>query len=304
MVLTTSYTLRTLLLLTAAVLLSYAGKPASGMRISVVTGANKGIGLAIAKKLAGAPGHLCVLTSRTPSLGQKAVDDLKAEGLESVVHKQLDIGDPASVERFASELEQEFGRCDVLVNNAGIAFKGSDPTPFKDQAEPTLKTNFFDTAAFTEKMLPLVRKSDAGRVVNVASMAGHLSILGSQDRRNAFTNPALTKERLSAMMAQFVGDVKAGRHHGGGWPNTCYGMSKLGVIAYTKVAARVEREAGSTVTINACCPGYCDTDMTSHRGTLTPEEGARTPFMLTQMKSVDEGGLTGEFFRREALAEW
>ncbi|CAN0523215.1 unnamed protein product, partial [Ectocarpus sp. 8 AP-2014] len=56
-----------------------------------------GIGLAIAKKLACTPGHLCILTSRTPALGQKAVDDLKAEGLESVVYKQLDIGDPASV---------------------------------------------------------------------------------------------------------------------------------------------------------------------------------------------------------------
>lgn len=57
-----------------------------------------GIGLAIAKKLAHAPGHLCILTSRNPALGQRAADDLKGEGLESVVYKQLDIGDPASVE--------------------------------------------------------------------------------------------------------------------------------------------------------------------------------------------------------------
>ncbi|CAM9499581.1 unnamed protein product, partial [Hapterophycus canaliculatus] len=265
-----------------------------------------GIGLAIAKKLAKAPGHLCVLTSRNPALGQRATNDLKAEGLESVVYKQLDIGDPASVERFASEMEQEYGRCDILVNNAGIAFKGSDPTPFKDQAEPTLKTNFFDTVAFTEKMLPLVRKSSAGRVVNVASMSGHLSILGSPSRRDAFTDPALGKEKLSSMMTEFVHDVKAGRHQGGGWPNTCYGMSKLGVIAYTKVAARMEQEAGSAVLVNACCPGYCDTDMTSHMGTLTPEEGARTPFMLTQMSTEkgSGGGLTGQFFRREALSEW
>ncbi|CAM9893132.1 unnamed protein product [Pylaiella littoralis] len=296
--------LRTLLLLPAAVLVSHAARPADGMKISVVTGSNKGIGLAIAKKLAQAPGHLCVLTSRNPALGQRAADNLKGEGLESVVYKQLDIGDPASVERFASEIEQEYGRCDILVNNAGIAFKGSDPTPFKDQAEPTLKTNFFDTVAFTEKMLPLVRKSITGRVVNVASMSGRLSILESQSRRDAFTDPALTKDKLSSMMTEFIGDAKSGRHRNNGWPNTCYGMSKLGVIAYTHVAARVEKEAGSKVLVNACCPGYCDTDMTSHRGTLTPEEGARTPFMLTQMKNAEDGGLTGRFFRKEALSEW
>eukprot|EP00752_Nemacystus_decipiens_P012218 g10832.t1 len=274
------------------------------MKISVVTGSNKGIGLAIAKKLAQAPGHRCVLTSRNPALGQKAADELKAEGLDSVTYKQLDIGDPASVERFASEMEQEYGRVDILVNNAGIAFKGADPTPFTEQAEPTLKTNFFDTAAFTEKLLPLVRKSSAGRVVNVASTSGRLSILPSQGRKDAFTDPHLTKENLSSMMTDFVADVKAGRHAEEGWPNTCYGMSKLGLIAYTNVAARVEREAGSTVLVNACCPGYVATDMSSHRGSLTTEEGARTPFMLTQMKSLDEGGYTGRFFRNEALSEW
>ncbi|CAN0046422.1 unnamed protein product, partial [Sphacelaria rigidula] len=117
-----------------------------------------GVGLAIAKKIAQAgPENLCVLTSRDPGRGEKAVETLRREGLE-VVYKQLDINDPDSVERLASEMEQEYGRCDVLVNNAGIAFKGADPTPFKQQAEPTLKTNFFDTVAFTERMLPLLRK--------------------------------------------------------------------------------------------------------------------------------------------------
>ncbi|CAN0057763.1 unnamed protein product, partial [Laminaria digitata] len=175
---------------------------------------------------------------------------------------------------------------------------------FRDQAEPTLKTNYFETVAFTEKMLPLVRKSSTGRVVNVASMTGQLSILRSDRLRDAFTDPALPKDTLSTMMTEFVDDVRAARHDAKGWPNSCYGMSKLGLIAYTKVAARVEQEAGSKVLVNACCPGYCDTDMTSHKGHLTPEEGARTPFMLSQMKDVAEGGVTGGFFRKEALAQW
>eukprot|EP00903_Cladosiphon_okamuranus_P011691 g10996.t1 len=274
------------------------------MRISVVTGSNKGIGFAIAKKLAQAPGHLCVLTSRNPALGQKAVDDLKAEGLDSVTYKQLDIGDSTSVERFASEIEQEYGRVDILVNNAGIAFKPDDPTPFKDQVEPTLKTNFFDTVAFTERLLPLVRKSSAGRIVNMASMTGHLSVLKSQSQRDDFTDPALSKEKLSSLMTQFVADAKAGQYRQSGWPGIDYCMSKLGVIAYSNVAARVEQEAGSNVLVNSCCPGYVSTDMTSHGGMLTTEEGARTPFIVTQTKNLEEGGHTGRFFRNGAPVAW
>ncbi|CAM9596057.1 unnamed protein product, partial [Ascophyllum nodosum] len=260
-----------------------------------------GIGFAIAKKLARAPGHVCILTSRDRARGEQAVEDLSQEGLKAIF-KQLDIGDPSSVERFASEMEGEYGRCDILVNNAGIAFKASDPTPFKEQAEPTLKTNFFDTVAFTEKMLPLIKKSPAGRIVNVASMSGQLSILKSRELRETFTSLVLTKLELQLLMRKFVDDVKSGQHEAEGWPSTCYGMSKLGLIAYTVIAARVE--AGSSVLVNSCCPGYCDTDMTSHRGHLSPEEGARTPFMLTQMKDLAKGGVTGGFFQREALSRW
>ncbi|CAM9698382.1 unnamed protein product, partial [Choristocarpus tenellus] len=171
----------------------------------------------------------------------------------------------------------------------------------RDQAEPTVNTNFFNTVSFTESMMPLVRRSTAGRVVNVASRFGHLSIIPDGTLRRKFESPTLSKEELSSLMAKFVEDVQNDRHRQEGWASTCYGMSKLGLIAYTKVVARIEQESGSGVLVNACCPGYCDTDMTSHRGSSPAEVGALTPFMLSQLP---DGGFTGGFFAEERPLVW
>ncbi len=91
-------------------------------------------------------------------------------------------------------------------------------------------------------------------------------------------------------------DVQNGRHTQKGWPNSNYGMSKLGVIALTKILARDT----PSMMVNACCPGYCDTDMTSHRGTKTAEQGARTPAMLALMPDK----VSGMFFQEEKPIKW
>ena len=90
---------------------------------------------------------------------------------------QLTIGDKASHETFGRFIETKYGKVDVLINNAGMAFKNADPTPFKEQCKPTIDVNFRGAAHFTEEILPLVRKGHDARIVNVASMAGHLSQL-------------------------------------------------------------------------------------------------------------------------------
>ncbi|TKC46402.1 hypothetical protein EI555_005952, partial [Monodon monoceros] len=125
-------------------------------RVALVTGANKGIGFAIVRDLCRQfPGDV-VLTARNTARGQAAVQQLQAEGLSPRFH-QLDIDDLQSIRALRDFLLKEYGGLDVLVNNAGIAFKTIDSTPFHIQAEVTMKTNFFGTQDVCTELLPLIK---------------------------------------------------------------------------------------------------------------------------------------------------
>ncbi|KAF6384453.1 carbonyl reductase 1 [Rhinolophus ferrumequinum] len=125
-------------------------------RVALVTGANKGIGFAIARELCRQFSGDVVLTARDAARGQAAVQQLQAEGLSPRFH-QLDIDDLQSIRALRDFLRKEYGGLDVLVNNAGIAFKNNDPTPFHIQAEVTMKTNFFGTRDVCTELLPLMK---------------------------------------------------------------------------------------------------------------------------------------------------
>ena len=112
----------------------------------------------------------------------------------------------ASIAAFADTFSTEFGALDVLVNNAAIAFKGADPTPFEGQTGPTLRTNYKGTVALTERMLPLLEQSSNGHLVNIASMAGRLGQV-SAERQAQFASPTLTTEKLTALADEFAKDV-------------------------------------------------------------------------------------------------
>ena len=290
-------------------------------RVAVVTGSNKGIGKEIARNLA-LKGFHVVLACRDGVLGAQACDDIKGEGLNhdvdgrgqcgSVECLPLDICATESIDHFIATLNSEYAESGihVLVNNAAIAFKGSDPTPFDKQAEPTFRPNFFGTVELTTKMLPLLQKAatlgsqqdnSKPKIVNVASMAGHLRVLSS-------TNPDLAQnlsvcdanmsvQDILNLAQSFVADVTAGVHKERGWPNSNYGMSKLFLIAYTKVLAKQHKD----IQINCCCPGYVATDMSSHRGTKTPSEGAVTPTLLATL--IDQR-VSGQFWSDGRPVEW
>ena len=101
------------------------------------------------------------------------------------------------------------------------------------------------------------------------------------------------------MMEGFVSDVEGGTHARAGWPGTCYGTSKLGVIALTRIHAQQLAPRG--IAVNCCCPGYCATDMSSHGGPRSAAKGAETPAWLA---SAAPQGLTGRFFKDMVEAEW
>jgi carbonyl reductase 1 len=287
-------------------------------RVAVVTGGNKGIGFYIAAQLATSGQFSDVIIGcRDPHRGLKAQDELRSmvvggnndaisstAAAANIRYVPLTIGDTSSHSDFCRRMEEEFGgKVDVLVNNAGFAYKGSDPTPFQQQTEKTLDINYFGLVDFTEKMIPLLQRGSDPRVVNVASMAGRLNQVSPQLQKQ-FTDPNLTIPKLNALMLQFQHDVQDGTHQQQGWSNTNYGMSKLGVIAATKVWARQynDNDNGS-IRFMACCPGYCSTDMSSHRGTRSPQDGAKNAVMLATMNdpSLPPNGC---FFQNYKVSTW
>jgi carbonyl reductase 1 len=276
------------------------------MRVAVVTGANKGIGKAIASNLAtsGIFTHV-ILGCRDNALAIPAVKEISdAKNACNVSSFQLTIGDNESHASFCKAIEEKFGKVDVLVNNAGMAFKSADPTSFEDQCKPTLDVNFRGTVDFTEHILPLVRKGSDARIVNVASMAGKLIQLRSKELQNAFSSPVLAKNELYELVNKYEVSVKrasfanAGEHAERGWGNSNYGFSKLALIAMTKVWAREEAKNG--ISVNCCCPGYCDTDMTSHRGSRSATDGAKNAVIPATMENPPKG----EYFSDYKVATW
>ena len=140
-----------------------------GDRVAVVTGGNKGIGYHIAEQLLASREYGTVVIACRDA--GRAAAAAKALG---TVYEVLDLTDPNSIDAFPQLLAEKYGRLDCLVNNAAIAFKGRDPTPFPQQTVPTLRANFYGTVRLTEACLPLLSAGKQGTVVNVASMAGAL----------------------------------------------------------------------------------------------------------------------------------
>mmetsp|Transcript_62419 Transcript_62419/g.145290 ORF Transcript_62419/g.145290 Transcript_62419/m.145290 type:complete len:278 (-) Transcript_62419:61-894(-) len=272
--------------------------------VAVVTGANRGIGLEIARNCAGAGFHVVVAT-RDEAAGRAVAQELGCSSM------RLDLNDRVSIAACAGELKERYGQIDVLVNNASMAYKHADTTPWTQKTRLTVNTNFFGTAEVCEALLPLVRPG--GRVVIVASGSGHLSLLGSRGHpiRNEFAraDSSLTLQQLCGMMNQFVADVLECRsldnapsanwpHVAKGWPNSAYGMSKLGQVALTKIYARELAPRG--ISVNCCCPGDVSTDM-NPRGALTPAQGADTPAWLAVQPAAFA---TGQFFKNRVAVEW
>ena len=188
---------------------------------------------------------------------------------------------------------------DVLINNAGMAYKMASTAPFIEQATNTVKTNFTGTLNITRALLPLMKPNS--RIVMVASRAGNLKKV-KPHLQEQFSSPSLTEPQLISLMDQFVQDVAAGNHEAKGWPTTACGVSKLGRIALTKIIAREMTASGKTdILVNACCPGWCRTDMAGDNAPLSADQGAETPVHLALLPA---GSPTGEFWGEKKIVQW
>ncbi len=238
-------------------------------RVVLVTGANKGIGLEIARQI-GRTGARVLLGARDHARGQTAAAALVAEAID-VRFVHIDLGQRATVLAAAAAIEAEEGRLDVLVNNAGITDRADGP-PSRvdlDAVRRVFDTNFFGTLAVIQAMLPLIRKSNAGRIVNVSSGLGSLSHNGDPGWEFA--------------QVKIIG----------------YNASKAALNMLTvQLAAELK---GTRIKVNAANPGFTATDLNGHRGTQTVPEGAAAAIRLALLP---EDGPTGGFFSADRQEPW
>lgn len=266
---------------------------------------------------------LIYLTARDKGRGEAALKQLQDDpqlkrakalqsdgGLSTIEYHQLDITDSKSLTSFVNHLRQAHGEgVDFVINNAGIAMNGfgmTSETPLprdvlttadSNVVRTTLGCNYYCTMEASHSFLPLLKPG--GRLVNVASVAGKLNRY-SNEIRNRFL-ASKTEEDVTSIMQDFAAAVDARREKEAGFPSAAYAVSKAGLIGATRALALSQKEAGSSVLINSCCPGYVNTDMTKGNGVLTPDQGAQTPVKLA---IGDIQHRSGEFWHEGKPADW
>lgn len=255
--------------------------------LALVTGATRGIGQAIARRL-NVSGLRVIVAGRDGVLGKSVVD-----GLPNAEFLELDVTDPASIETAVRGIEAR-GGLNVLVNNAGASFDGFDANVVRR----TLSVNFLGTMHLTDRLLPTMQPG--GRIVMVSSGMGEVSFLG-RSLRGEVLDPTLDRPRLLAFTDRFVASVARGTHTEEGWPSNAYRVSKAAMNAYTRILARELENDPRQILINAACPGWVRTVMGGAGAPRSPEQGAKTPVWLALLP---EGGPSGGFFRDEAPVSW
>ena len=217
---------------------------------ALVTGANRGIGWEVCRQLAG-QGFVAALGARDQQKGERAAAQLADEGLP-VRFQQLDVADQRSIDAAKDAIEQEWGRLDVLVNNAAILYDTWQRALNADlqQVHDALETNTIGPWRMAQAFVPLLRRSEHGRIVNVSSEAGSLSSMGS------------------------------------GTP--AYNVSKTALNAVTRMLAVDLR--GTGILVNAVCPGWVATDMGGAGGRPVKDGAASVMWAVTLPDDGPTGG--------------
>lgn len=232
-------------------------------KIALVTGGNKGIGFEIVRGLLQA-GCQVYLGAREATKGEQAAAELAAEG--DVRFLEVDLANQATLDAAAARLQRETGHLDILVNNAGINVPGDGSPGTADvrSVAQVLQTNFLGTLAVTQTFLPLVKQAAAGRIVNVSSPLGSLTIVGQHDW--ALLGYSASKAALNMLTVQLAYELRA-----------------------------------TAIKVNSAAPGYTATDLNGFEGTDTPAQGAAEAIRLALLPA---DGPTGTASSSTGVLPW
>ena len=244
---------------------------ANAKKVALITGANKGLGFEMARQL-GKAGVTVVLAARDPQKGEAAAAKLRGEGLD-VQFLKLDVTDKADRAAASAFLDKKFGYLDILINNAGISAEvlgtGKPSITTDDTIHRTFETNFFAPVALTKALLPLLKKSDAGRIVNMSSI--------------------LVSQALHADPKSQIYDFKS----------LSYDASKAALNSFTIHLAHELKD--TKIKVNSAHPGWVKTDMGTDAAPMEIPEGGKTG---VELALLGENGPTGGFFHLGQPVPW
>lgn len=242
-------------------------------KVALITGANKGIGFETAKQL-GKQGITIIAASRNKERGEKAVAELQAAGVDAEL-LQLDVDNAADISNAFNYINNKYGKLDILVNNAGIVAEegnfgsNTSTTITHEELTKTFATNFFNVVALTNTLLPLIKKSEAGRIVNLSSILGSLNL-------HADPNSPIYGSKLFA-----------------------YNSSKTALNAYTiHLAAAL---ADTNIKVNSAHPGWVKTELGTSDAPMEIVDGAKTS---VQLALLGNDGPTGKYIHLEQELPW
>ncbi len=243
-------------------------------KVALITGASKGLGFETAYQL-GVKGYAVIVAARTQQKSNETAEKLKSKGVHAV-GMQLDVVNDNDVDSLSKSINEHFDKLDVLVNNAGVQldFPGFMPgnsteTVSMDILKQTFEINYFAPIALTQKLLPLLKKSTAGRIVNVSSIMGSLAL-------HADLNSPIYGIKLLA-----------------------YNSSKTALNQFTLHLAEALKD--SPIKANSAHPGWVKTDLGGEYAPMSIEDGVKT---IVDLSTLDENGPTGAFIHIGEFLPW
>jgi NAD(P)-dependent dehydrogenase (short-subunit alcohol dehydrogenase family) len=241
-------------------------------KVALITGGNKGIGLETGRQL-GKLGITILVASRDLARGEVAATELKGEGIDARAVK-LDVVSESDVNATVAWVEKEYGHLDILVNNAGVLIdknrsKNSTSTTSQEILRDTFETNLFAVVAVTQAFLPLLRKSDAGRIVNLSSILGSLT--------------------YHATPGSPIYDAKT----------FAYDTSKAALNSFTIHLAHELKD--TKIKVNSAHPGWVKTEMGGEGAMMELTDGAKTS---VELATLPEDGPSGGFFHMGETLPW
>jgi NAD(P)-dependent dehydrogenase (short-subunit alcohol dehydrogenase family) len=236
----------------------------------LITGGNKGIGFETGRQL-GHLGFTILLGSRDETRGQEAAAALNTENINAKAIT-LDVTNVDTIQSAVQQIDNQCGLLDVLINNAGVTFEDGSVPPSQlelTNLKRTYETNFFGMFSVTKAMLPLIKKSPAGRIVNLSSGLASLTLNNDPE-------------------SEFYGDNLL-----------AYMSSKTAVNALTVLFAKELKD--TLIKVNSADPGFTSTDLNGHMGYRSVEQSAS---IVVKLATLSNDGPTGGFFDENGVVPW